>query len=59
MKRLQAAYDAVIGRVGLKAPLGLKEAIAAELLATASPNETPDQRELLLRIEYFLDDRYV
>jgi hypothetical protein len=58
LARLQAAYDALMERVGLNAPLGLKEAIAAEMIKAADPFKPSNEDELLLRIEYFLDSRY-
>jgi hypothetical protein len=53
--RLKNAYDRIVASVGEHIPLGLKEAIAAEVMTQAAKMQKIDEEAIISRVEAALD----
>lgn len=51
IERLQVSYDRIISSLGPDAPLGLKEAIAAEIMETASQMQAIDECRIIAQVK--------
>lgn len=54
-ERLKRAYDRIILKLGREIPLGLREAVAAEVMATAAKMQRIDEADIVRRVRAVLD----
>ena len=55
ISRLKGVYDRILLWLGQDIPLGLKEAIAAEIMATAAKMQRVDESSIIRRVRVALD----
>lgn len=54
IEKLKAAYDRIVDVIGRDAPTGLKEAVAAEIMAQAAMMLRIDELEIIARVKIAL-----